>query len=326
MAESRSEFVEKQQPASGLVGSSKVGPEAGPHETTGLTSDSPPPYAEVVPTAPARTHTADKAAAFEHATSHPEPVAESVVNRQEIVEAFSRISPHKIVAERDIAVVKELVETMLRYQEEQGVPSTALQKQVTLAKVLQSYQLGSLQSLLNTYTPHLQLPSAGVGDEQSVVRVTEQPRTPQPGPVIRVTEQPGTPQPEPVIGVVLQQQPGICQPGVGVIGQPAINRPDPKRVTIGTWPSFNSFPRYDAYGRPIPTITNHSQQITYAYADQIPKLITVMAVLMVICCVVGSPLSLCCTIPGLYWIRKVAYIVQCMVSTTVNFSSKIIVY
>ena len=243
MAESRSEFVEKQQPASGLVGSSKVGPEAGPHETTGLTSDSPPPYAEVVPTAPAQTHTADKAAAFEHATSHPEPVAESVVNRQEIVEAFSRISLHKIVAERDIAVVKELVETMLRYQEEQGVPSTALQKQVTLAKVLQSYQLGSLQSLLNTYTPHLQLPSAGVGDEQSVVRVTEQPRTPQPGPVIRVTEQPGTPQPGPVIRVVLQQQPGICQPGVGVIGQPAINRPDPKRVTIGTWPSFNSFPR-----------------------------------------------------------------------------------
>ena len=267
MAESRSEFVEKQQPVSGLVGSSKVGPEAGPHETTGLTSDSPPPYTEVVPTAPARTYTADKASAFEHATSHPEPVAESVVNRQEIVEAFSRISPHKIVAERDIAVVKEVVETMLRYQEEQlRVPSTALQKQVTLAVVLQSYQLGSLQSLLNMYTPHLQPLSAGLGE-----------------------------------------------PGVGVIGQLAINRPDPNRVTIGTWPFVNSYPRYDAYGRPISTVTN--QQIRYAYADQIPKLITLMAVLMVICCVVGSPLSLFCTIPGLYWIRKVhvlAYIIYAL--------------
>lgn len=250
-------------------------------ETTGLlanvTTNPPPTYSEAVALSEARQNNYEDTfdpmgLTSQHVSMPPvsqsHAVSDSVVTTQEIVEAFSRINPHKIATDQDIAVIKELVGTMLRYQEEQGVPTTALQKQVTLAKVLQSYQQGSLQSLLNMYTPHLQLsytslvhpqlPSTGLGSEQ-VVRVEHQPLLSQP--------------------------------------------PDPNRVTIGEWTRSRT-QGIDEYGHEI-----FHERIKYAYTDQIPNAITCMSVFMVICFVVGSPFSLCCTIPGLHWICKVFHVI-----------------
>jgi len=67
-------------------------------------------------------------------------------------------------------------------------------------------------------------------------------------------------------------------------------QPDPNRVVIAGTARYR-------YGMLTST--------RYTYADQLPCLTSTMAVFIVLCFFIGTPLTLLCTIPGYFYINKV---------------------
>ncbi len=65
------------------------------------------------------------------------------------------------------------------------------------------------------------------------------------------------------------------------------------RTIIGTWLTY--------------TVNNGPIQTAYAYDDQVPRTIKCLSLFMVIFFFIGSPLSLFCTVPAIYWTCMVIF-------------------
>ncbi len=192
------------------------------------------------------------------------------VSLQEVEQALTRNAPHLDLTVAQKETIKRLTESFLkRNVRKQGVLPTSLQKQFTLEHVISKFD--------KTLRTGHRNPFQTFSSSSSQI-VTESPIV-----ITMMNTQTYVQQSE----TVIQREPVISTPTFST----TFASHHGGRTIIGNWGTY--------------TGSNSVSRIIHAYDDQIPRTVNCMISLMVIFCFIGSPFSLFCTVPAVYWICKV---------------------
>lgn len=191
---------------------------------------------------------------------------EVIVSLLEVEETITRNSPRLELTSAQKETIKRLTESLLkRNVREQGVLPTALQKQFALEHVVSKFDKTSRTGHRNNNGP--------VAPSQSESSVNSLPDNLNESPIVPSTQSAST------------VQPVISAP---TSGDATIHG---GRIIIGKWLTYS--------------VNEYSRRPIYAYDDQVPRTKNCMIIIMVIFFFLGSPLSLFCTVPTVYWIYSV---------------------
>ena len=286
-----------------------------------LTSDPPPPYSEV-----------SSATGWSSKGSNKPLVDQVVVTLQEVEEALTRHAPHLELNSAQKDTIKRLTESLLkRNVQEQGALPTSLQKQFTLEHVVSKFDKRRNRSE-NAYVP----PSAPPRST-SVPSSPEHNTLPPDAPPCPYQSSSHSTHHQVTQSFVITSSAsmdhiidGIFRTYVTQPSNQASNanpsEPRPTTTSNGRHTGHNSTPtshlRPTVVANPpssgdirngrvavgswlVYTVNDGPTKTVYAYADQVPRAIVGMVIVMIVLSVLATPLTLFLTIPALYWMMKV---------------------